>query len=908
MTDARIVEQVLAALDKGVDAQWEALRAVVAGDEGEVRKALAAVEHYRHRIDAERLDRSSGPLDIDGPLTPGTVLGDYCIEHTLGSGAMGVVYRARQISLDRAVALKVLPKHLGTRDPRFIARFRREAGLAAAIHHPHIAEVHCLVDAGGTLAFAMRLVDGPTLHDVLKKLARENVAPIRTTTSEHVRRCVLLVRALADALALIHASGLVHRDVKPGNVLLEGGGREPLSGSPVLVDFGLVRPTSESELTNTQTMLGTPAYASHESTLGQTVDARADVFSLGATLHDLLTVTSPGTRGPATAGLPDVRAINPTVDAGLAAIVAMALQQDRELRYEHGGSFRDELDCWLRGEPIRALPTSLFGRLGLWVRRDRRRAALVTATLVLVVAVFATSVFVVVRDSWHLSRVADAAMAHESDGELVDAAKAFLELRQSHLAPWLLWLAKERGRAEDYWGPAGALQPIITQLLRANDARQASDAIGETAALEIAGDRMCAAIRGDRHAEVQDAIAAHLMREAGAETTEHRRRVALDTLTNVLIVREQLPNPKAIPPSAYEVIRASAFGPAAATQTPTIEAAASALAALRSCAAFQDLVNLFKRANTPELAEHLRLCTSYAFDWITEVDRDTLLRLDATVLDAWANAMDARRDAVPTDAIKRLAHQLLRWQEICLRTGRPINLLLPASVRNEMDAAKSCDDQSWRCNLEPSRFDATIWGEPTTRRLLASRILDDHADPRGQPIGVDQERGPSRLQLLRGDDGQPPRARVTGTLLEASIESGQIQNGDDPLQRAFLRLDRPGHSRVRVVSTVPELVHRLDIRIEAMLGSRSPLRNGGTVHYRVRINGLISGSPPTPLPFTYESVATNPAIISECGMADACTVPVGVFLGYDEIEVVYEYVRGNTTHRVLDLELVWNAR
>src|SRR5688500_3443057 len=138
MPDAKLVERILSALEDGVPPEVAAILRVVPATDVEVEEALAALAQYEHRVRIERAEPSGCAKDV---LAPGSRLGDFVIEDVLGSGAMGTVYRARQASLDRPVALKVLPRDLGALDRRFRARFRREATLAATIRHPHVAEV-----------------------------------------------------------------------------------------------------------------------------------------------------------------------------------------------------------------------------------------------------------------------------------------------------------------------------------------------------------------------------------------------------------------------------------------------------------------------------------------------------------------------------------------------------------------------------------------------------------------------------------------------------------------------------------------------------------------------------------------------------------------------------------------------
>jgi len=250
---------------------------------------------------------------------------------------MGEVYRAHPVDDPYpSVAVKVLAPALVARDPRAIERFHREADLARAVQHHNLAEVLGSGQEGDLLYLSMRLVEGPTLNDVLHGLARRR----RNGDEQHVKRAhidrvVALVRELADGLAHLHARGLVHRDVKPGNVLLEGAvssGWAALTHHPVLVDYGLLRQVESTDVTSSRTLLGTPAFVSPEARLGREVDARADVFSLGAVLHDMLALTPPGDRKLASAGLSEVRSLNPGVNQRLAAIVSMALEEDRRLR------------------------------------------------------------------------------------------------------------------------------------------------------------------------------------------------------------------------------------------------------------------------------------------------------------------------------------------------------------------------------------------------------------------------------------------------------------------------------------------------------------------------------------------------------------------------------------------------
>ena len=217
-----------------------------------------------------------------------TTLGRYRIDGRLGEGAMADVYRATDPGIGRAVAIKLLKPELA-RDPALGARFLREARAAGALNHPHIATVYDVGEADGAAYIAMELVDGRPLDAVLA----EGRMPYE--------RVLALGAQLADALAYAHGAGVVHRDVKPSNILLSADGR-----TAKLLDFGVARVGESEGLAKTQAgqLVGTPRYMSPEQALGRPVDHRADLFSLGAVLYEMVTgkVAFPG-QGIATLAL-----------------------------------------------------------------------------------------------------------------------------------------------------------------------------------------------------------------------------------------------------------------------------------------------------------------------------------------------------------------------------------------------------------------------------------------------------------------------------------------------------------------------------------------------------------------------------------------------------------------------------
>jgi len=204
----------------------------------------------------------------------GETVSHYRIESKIGAGGMGVVYKARDLTLDRDVALKFLPPDL-VRDDEAKARFIHEAKAAAALDHPNICTVHEIHDADGHTFIAMPLVDGESL--------RERIARGPMTVAEALDVTMQVSRGLAKA----HAAGIVHRDIKPGNILLTE------DGIARIVDFGLAKLGGQTRLTRTGTAMGTVAYMSPEQARGHDVDSRSDVWSVGAVLYEMLTGSPP---------------------------------------------------------------------------------------------------------------------------------------------------------------------------------------------------------------------------------------------------------------------------------------------------------------------------------------------------------------------------------------------------------------------------------------------------------------------------------------------------------------------------------------------------------------------------------------------------------------------------------------
>jgi WD40 repeat protein/tRNA A-37 threonylcarbamoyl transferase component Bud32 len=297
----------------------------------------------------------------------GTRLGRFELLEVVGRGAFGVVYRACDTELGRLVAVKI-PRLGQLTAPDEIDRFLREARNAAQLRHPGIVAVHDAGQADGTCFLVSEFVEGRTLADLL--------AERRPTSREAVR----LVAAVADALDHAHRQGVIHRDVKPANLLLDEAGR------PLVMDFGLAkREAGEVTMTVDGQVLGTPAYMSPEQAAGEAhaVDGRTDVYSLGVILYEMLTGEVPF-RGNTRMVLEQVlsqeprppRSLNDQLPRDLETICLKCLQKEPHRRYATARELADDLQRWLAGEPIRARPVGLLGRGWRWCRRKPAVAAL----------------------------------------------------------------------------------------------------------------------------------------------------------------------------------------------------------------------------------------------------------------------------------------------------------------------------------------------------------------------------------------------------------------------------------------------------------------------------------------------------------------------------------------------------
>jgi len=353
----------------------------------------------------------------------------YSISGVLGQGGMGIVYRAVQTKLNRAVALKVLPAMVGRANPATVKRFRREATAAARLHHTNIIPIYDFGESPEAYYYAMELITGHPLDDVVKCFSTQSTAQptshelnkllggmstsISTSAAEnkskpdsasdpaspapakvgrhYFRQVARWICDAADGLGYAHDQGVIHRDIKPANLILSNDGRV------MIADFGLAKTADEATMTMTGVLVGTLRYISPEQSRarGVPVDHRTDIFSLGATMYELLcfepafpqtereqVLSAIMTRDPRSP-----RRVNPNIPLELDLICMKCLEKSPDARYENGKALADDLRRYVSDLPIVARRPSVARRVFKFVRRHRAAVAASTAILLLAASV-----------------------------------------------------------------------------------------------------------------------------------------------------------------------------------------------------------------------------------------------------------------------------------------------------------------------------------------------------------------------------------------------------------------------------------------------------------------------------------------------------------------------------------------
>jgi WD40 repeat protein/tRNA A-37 threonylcarbamoyl transferase component Bud32 len=322
-----------------------------------------------------------------------TYFGDYELTEEIARGAMGVVYRARQVSLNRPVALKmILAGQLAT--PTLKQRFQTEAEAAARLDHPNIVPIYEIGEHQGQHYFSMKLIKGGTLAERSSKFTVQS--------SKLAVAAARLIATIARAVHYAHQRGILHRDLKPTNILLDE------QGEPHITDFGLAKlAEDDSSLTMSAAILGTPAYMSPEQAAGQSksLTTASDTYSLGAILYELMTGQAPFRAETTMETLRQVcereptppRTLNPAVDRDLETICLKCLSKDPLPRYGSAEMLAEDLERWHNGEPILARPLGRPERVWRWCRRRPAVAGLGSATAILLLVLLIASPIAIYR-------------------------------------------------------------------------------------------------------------------------------------------------------------------------------------------------------------------------------------------------------------------------------------------------------------------------------------------------------------------------------------------------------------------------------------------------------------------------------------------------------------------------------
>ena len=382
------------AFENGEQPDFDALAARYPGKLNELRELASTIEAL-HTF--EITERST---DSEQKAIHGRELGDFRLIREIGRGGMGVVYDAQQLSLDRRVAVKILPL-AGLLDKRQLERFRNEARAAAMLRHPNIVSVHTVGCERGVHFYAMSLIEGRSLADVIEADKKPKntttdaqdaeTAPVAGCTTASLssqsnsasrprfRGIVELVQQAAKALHYAHEEGILHRDIKPSNLLLDH------EGSVHVTDFGLARILTADNLTMTGDVVGTLRYMSPEQVEGGSTDPRCDVYALGLVFYELL-VGEPAFPAQKRAVL--IRQIvedevsppsrkNRNIPADLDRIVLKATAKSAPERYATAEDFADDLSRYLDGRPVKARKLTTLHRAWRWSLRNRSKAALI---------------------------------------------------------------------------------------------------------------------------------------------------------------------------------------------------------------------------------------------------------------------------------------------------------------------------------------------------------------------------------------------------------------------------------------------------------------------------------------------------------------------------------------------------
>ncbi|QDV44653.1 Serine/threonine-protein kinase PrkC [Stieleria neptunia] len=339
-------------------------------------------------------------------------LGDFTIQREIGRGGMGIVYEASQKSLDRRVAIKLLPL-ASLLDARQIARFKNEAHAAGLLQHPNIVPIYSVGSERGVHYYAMQFIDGESIDAKVTSARHDATHRIEARTSQTIRWAI----DIAGALQVAHENGVVHRDVKPSNLMLDQ------SGKIWITDFGLARCQTDVTLTRSGDVIGTMRYMSPEQARGESalIDGRADIYSLAATLYEMLTLRPAHDADDAPTILKQIdqhdvtplRSLRPDLPRDLETVIAKAMSKRREDRYDTAEDFASDLNRVLEGRPTVARPPSIADRVARLAAKHR--SVVMTGALVVMLGFVGSAIATAKLAA--AKQVSDASARRASKGE-----------------------------------------------------------------------------------------------------------------------------------------------------------------------------------------------------------------------------------------------------------------------------------------------------------------------------------------------------------------------------------------------------------------------------------------------------------------------------------------------------------
>jgi eukaryotic-like serine/threonine-protein kinase len=550
-----LVEEIAAKLQAGEPVDLEAYARGDVSLVSQLRHLLPAIEVMATLGRSPVLDETPPVSTRSGPFASRDLVGNFRIIREVGRGGMGIVYEAEQVPLGRRVALKVLPL-AAAMDPRQLARFRVEAQAAAHLRHPNILPIYALDVDRGVHFHVMPFIEGPSpaqlICDHKPPLKVEGMHGLADPDPERItggrispRETARLGVQAADAIAYAHEQGVMHRDIKPANLLLDG------HGHLWVADFGLARFRDDVGLTATGDMLGTLRYLSPEQAAGRKVlDPRSDIYALGATLYELLTLR-PAFEGDDRQDLlrrivveepPSPHRLDPTIPRDLETIVLKAMAKEPDGRYASADELADDLRRFLEGRPILARRPGPLEQASRWMRRHQAMSATAAGVLILAVTLLSVGSALLWREQRRTRGNLDLALQALDDFGRVTGEVGFgrdpertQEQRGLQLNSVQLYERLIRQNPADLgprWGPArayeclGNLQIELDRFREAETAYRAADALLKGLVDDARGDSRYQ----ESSSRVLDRLGTVLKRTGRAREAEglFRRALAID--------------------------------------------------------------------------------------------------------------------------------------------------------------------------------------------------------------------------------------------------------------------------------------------------------------------------------------------------------------------------------------------